>query len=535
MRQSGHWPARSAGASDLRTLPPVARRALDDWIAAQHRVIGIEFDAALRVVAVFADSGDAPVLDISPGDDIVDVAPYLYGQFGEEAELRFVTDPNGVHLHVRIVSHAGRSFALLQDAGEAHANVQRLQQRSNDNALLLARQRRLLSELIDARAEVDQRRREAEDDGRRKSEYIATMSHDFRNPMTAVLLQAEQLLGDEVSRDDVLQAAAAIRRIVGHQVQLIDNLLEQARSEVQGIDIQEGAVDLRALLDDISLVVAPLASEKTLSLAIRVSDDVAPYLRLDESKLRRIVVNLVGNAIKFTDEGRVDVVAALQDDKLRLAVRDTGPGISAPDRQRIFLAFDRLADVRSRPGAGLGLAISRRLAEAMGGALTLDCPVDGGSCFTLSLPYAPVVAVPVDRGAQVEAGSATEILVVDDDPDICDLLALHLESAGHRVRTAVDAEAALHAVQALPPGLVISDINLPGIGGLALVRELRERGHGMPVLALSAANLGRTRRTALGAGFNDFIAKPVSRRTLLNKVASLLANAALSEGGEPNR
>ncbi len=527
--QSDPLPPPSSASDVAAGFPRVVQLEIDRWISSRLRPFCFEYDSSLTLRAQWGPGAHYGFEHVGIGTDISTVAPYLVGVDCEmDSVLRFIEDPEGRHIHVYLLTERGRSFALLCDAGEEHEAARRVQQRSNENALLLARQKRLIDEMIDVRCELDQRRREAEEDSRRKGEFIATMSHDLKNPLSAVLLNAELIAGRELDDDRARAAAEAIRRMVGDQVRIIDNMIDQARSEAAGQAVNTRTVDIRRLLDEVSLVFAPLAAEKELGLELAIADDVAGFVRLDETRLRRILGNLIGNAIKFADTGEVRLAVACDAGQLHFEVEDTGPGIAPVDRERIFLAFERSDDQRLRPGAGLGLAISRGFAEAMGGSLSLSSSSDRGSRFSLTLPYRPVESflapslAPDRLTPRHDTPLPYEILVCDDDDDIVGLLELHLSGAGYLVRSVTDPDEVVELVSSSPPDLLVLDINLQGRSGLDIARELREAGFAGAILGLSASNLGRTRRRLLENGFTDFLSKPVSSQLVLKKIEALL-------------
>jgi len=537
--QSDHLPPPSSGNDGTAGFPRVVQLEIDRWIRSRLRPFCFEYDSSLTLRAQWGPGARYGFERIQAGMDISTVAPYLIGMDGEmDWALRFIEDPEGRHIHVYLLTDNGRSFALLCDAGEEHEAARRIQQRSNENALLLARQKRLIDEMIDVRCELDQRRREAEEDSRRKGQFIATMSHDLKNPLSAVLLNAELIAGRELDDEKARAAAEAITRMVGDQVRIIDNMIDQARSEATGQAVNTGTVDIRALLDEVSLVFAPLAAEKELGFELGIAQDVACFVRVDETRLRRILGNLIANAIKFTDAGKVHLAVARNAEQLHFEVEDTGPGVAPEDRERIFLAFERSVNQLPRPGAGLGLAISRGFAEAMDGSLLLSSSSGGGSRFSLTIPYRPVLSFmaptpSLDRLAlRHDVALPYEIFLCDDDDDIVGLLGLHLSGAGYRVRPVTDPDEVVELVRSSPPDLLVLDINLQGRNGLDIARELREAGFTGAILGLSASNLGRTRSRLLENGFTDFLSKPVSSQLVLKRIeALLLASQSESDPG----
>jgi CheY-like chemotaxis protein len=243
-------------------------------------------------------------------------------------------------------------------------------------------------------------------------------------------------------------------------------------------------------------------------------------VELDATRLRQVVINLVGNGIKFTDRGRVVLNLAWANNRLEVGVSDTGPGIAPAARERIFLPFQRAEHAAFKQGAGLGLAISHQLVELMGGELCFAERPGGGSIFSFSLP-APEIAVSTGSGAS-EHGTGQSILLVDDSEDICRLYARVLAKAGFDVDTANDEPAAWGRFEHKRPDLVVADLYLKEWDGSGLIRRLRGRGYLGGILAWSASSLREDRQRAMGAGADAYLVKPVEAAVLCASVCDVL-------------
>ena len=224
----------------------------------------------------------------------------------------------------------------------------------------------------------------------------------------------------------------------------------------------------------------------------------------------------------------MSVVAFLDGDTLVFQIEDSGPGISAEDQDRVFQAFERGSAAGRRPGAGLGLAISKRLAENMGGNLTLQSELGTGTVLRLEIPYRPIAppgatatSEPYDL-TEVETTHSTKVLLIEDDIDIRELLTMRFERAHYAVTVSADADDGINLALRDSPDIVIMDINLPGKNGLDAARELRQRGFVAPILGLSAADTNGIRNEALASGFTDFVQKPVATSKLLRQIEKLL-------------
>lgn len=498
------------------TLPSAVTSYLQHWTFESRRPCCLRVTSDNRLLNSWGDTKYYCLESLEPGDGVADVLPVLSGYaVGERVELPFVTDAREHTYHVHLIPDGDARYVLLVDARAELGERQRYQQTANEVRLLLEKERRLIAELVDAQAELAVRRREAEDESRRRGEYIATMSHEFRTPLTSVLAHAERLASKAASVES-RQAGETIQRITQHQVSLVDNLLLRARLEADGFAIHCSVTDTRALVDDLCLIFAPLAADKALSFGARVAQDVPEFAKLDGLHLRQALVNLLGNAIKYTEAGSVELEFEYAGDRLRAIVADTGPGIPEGEQSTLFAPFNRGREEPRAPGTGLGLGITRQLVEAMDGTMELDSSPGAGTRITLEL------SAPTSELGSETAGSADLIVLGDDDPDISELLAVRLTEAGYRVHGVADGEALVESVLALKPSLVIVDINMPGLDGPTAARKLRERGFQAPILALSGASRRQDIEYALSSGCTEFLRKPPHLGTLKRLVQQLI-------------
>ncbi|MGI9260354.1 MAG: ATP-binding response regulator [Gammaproteobacteria bacterium] len=470
--------------------------------------------------------------DLQVGDNVSAAIPFVSGyDLKDCVELPFISDASGRTFHVHLIPDDDSRFILFLDATDEIRERERYQQTANEVRLLLEKERRLMAELVDAQAELAVRRKEAEDESRRRGEYIATMSHEFRTPLAAVLAHAERLSVDSAVADvDSKQIGRAIQRVTQQLVWLVDNLLTRARLEADGYAVYRSVTDTRALVDDLCLVFAPLAADKELSFSARVTEDVPEFVMLDELHFRQVLVNLLGNAIKYTYDGSVELEIGYTGERLRADVADTGPGLSEEERTALFTPFNRGREEPRAPGAGLGLGITRQLVEAMSGKLTIDSEPGSGTRITVELDAPP--AQELTDG--VDSHAADLIVVGEDDPDISDLLEIRLTEAGYRVHCVGDGNALVEAALELDPSLTIVDVNMPGLDGPAAARKLRESGFDAPILALSGASRRRDIEYALASGCTDFLRKPPHLGTLKRLVHQLILSGRTGEADCPD-
>jgi signal transduction histidine kinase/CheY-like chemotaxis protein len=393
-----------------------------------------------------------------------------------------------------------------------------------ENARISARTLELVEELDRANADL----RRAND---AKSEFLGTVSHELRTPLHSILVAAE-LVHDPVfgplTEERARELGATIRGSARHLLALIDDLVDLSRIEADRIEVRPEHVRAATLLKEVSDEIAPIAMAGGVTIEQRCDPDLV--ILADPLRLRQVLVNLLANAVKFSASGGTARVEAHRTATgVELAVHDTGPGIPDESLARIFEPFERLAGVHV-PGAGLGLAIARRLVGLHGGTLDVTSAVGSGSTFTVTLPdrAAERTTVPVDGPGRDPrpAGARTgdEILVVEDDGTAQGLVVDVLERSGYVVWAAADLEAAVTRLQVALPSLLLLDLRLGSEDGLDLVRRIRadRRTRHLPILALSADAMQQDVRRALEAGCDGHLAKPVDVHQLIRRVQDLL-------------
>ncbi len=369
---------------------------------------------------------------------------------------------------------------------------------------------------------------------RAKSSFLANMSHEIRTPMNAILGYAQLLLRSDGLSNHQRDQLDVIRRSGNHLLVVIDDILEMSRLEAGRGTLNERAFDLRATLREVEDMFREITRNKGLQLTFHVSPELPNTIAADSSKVRQVLVNLLSNAAKFTDQGGIDVYAEArkQDEDpmvLLIRVRDTGCGVSRESAEHIFDAFDQTERGAREGGTGLGLAISRQFARLMNGDLTLEDTEGDGSTFTFSFECRVAA---LDRSGQDETlpevlGLAADqvpprVLIVDDVPTNRELLQELLQKVGFSTRTAISGEEALEAHAQWFPTLVLMDLRMPGMGGLEAIRQLRARGSTAAIIAITASVLDQERAESLEAGANEFLRKPYRESELLMMLRDIL-------------
>jgi len=374
----------------------------------------------------------------------------------------------------------------------------------------------------------------AERANRSRGEFLANMSHEIRTPMTAILGYADMLAG-HLKDPDNLQCVQTIRRNGRFLLEIIDDILDLSKTDSGKFDIQHDRIAPERIIADVVSLMNVRAEEKQVGLEIEFDGELPATIQTDPKRLRQILLNLVGNAIKFTDSGKVRIRVGYQGQQLRFDVIDTGIGIPQDKIPILFEAFTQ-ADgsiTRNFGGTGLGLAISARLAKMLGGKINVTSELNQGSTFTLTIDAGDVSDVKFAVPCIEEASSPPEqpditlsghFLIVDDRRDIRYLAQHFIESVGGTVSTASDGKEAIDVVQTAideerPFIAVCMDMQMPVMDGYAATRELRNRGIDVPVIALTANVMEGDQLGCRDAGCTAFVSKPISKSTLLSSLS----------------
>lgn len=378
---------------------------------------------------------------------------------------------------------------------------------------------------------------EAESANRVKSAFVANMSHEIRTPMNAILGFTEILLRDKTLSDKQRSHLETIGRSGEHLLELINDVLEMSKIEAGQSILHPMEFNASLVLRDLGNMFRVKAAEKSLELSIEANPEVPVTLIADKQKFRQILINLVGNAVKFTSEGKVAVRMWTCPDnestgllRVFIDVEDTGPGIAEKDIGKLFRMFSQTADGAASGGTGLGLAISANFARMMGGNISVTSQLGKGSCFHVEIRAERGRGTWVDSAKEKQitglapGQSSCRILIVDDEEVnrhfICDIF----EAVGFFTRQAVDGADAIAVAAEWNPDLILMDIQMPHMDGLEATRKIRELfpEKSIPIIGVSAGAFEEDRKNALESGMDEFIRKPFKSGELLHTIANFL-------------
>ncbi|MCX5690601.1 MAG: ATP-binding protein, partial [Planctomycetota bacterium] len=387
---------------------------------------------------------------------------------------------------------------------------------------------------------------------RAKSEFLANMSHEIRTPLTAILGYADLLREDAGGPMDASQRSETIETIRAagvHLLTIINDILDLSKIEAEKMTVEAVQTPLTRIVGEVTNLMLPRAAGKGVELVAKVQTPVPEQILCDPTRLRQILMNLIGNATKFTEAGSVTISLAVSTvdatDHLVVGVEDTGPGMSDEQARKLFAAFGQADSTTTRKygGTGLGLTISRRLARLMGGDVKLRWTTLGkGSCFELSLPLSlagqPRMLTSLETPLQhstseshVPGKLVGRILLAEDGVDNQRLIAFHLRRAGAMVDVAANGRIALHLFDAqlnagTPYDLLVSDMQMPEMDGYTLARTLRDRGVGTAIIALTAHAMAEDRDKCIKSGCDDYASKPIDRDQLIATCARWISKVS---------
>jgi PAS domain S-box-containing protein len=508
-------------------------------------------DAHWRGLARYLQSGNSPVLDRR----LEVMAQRKDGsQFPVEMTITRINLSGSpvFSAYLRDITQRRQAESALRHAHELLEA--RVEQRTTELAKVNQSLRLQVSERERAEAEAQRSMQIAEQANRAKSDFLANMSHEIRTPMTAILGFTDMLLAPDLSPTERLECINTIRCEGEHLLAILNDILDLSKIESGKVEVERMPCKPAQIVTEAVSFMRVRASEKGIKLSVTFAAQLPGMIQTDPTKFRQILLNLIGNAIKFTPAGGVQVVVSLDHDnsgpapRLRVEVIDSGIGMNPQQLSQLFRPFTQAdaSTTRRFGGTGLGLAISKRLAQMLGGDIAVHSCLGHGSRFILTLESGSLQGVPLmanhDESATIApAELATShqtpridanILLAEDGVHNQRVIAYYLRQAGARVTISengrIACEKAIQAAQAGQPfDLIVMDMQMPELDGYAATAALRAGGFTLPIIALTAHTMSQDRDKCLKAGCSDYLTKPIDKDVLLKAIAGHLAPVAL--------
>lgn len=506
----------------MQALPPHLSSEIFANLFDAYSLFCCQVDHNGRLLQMWGDNGFYGLQAWVPGEELAQQDFLLGMPFNEAWVMRDVNVSEGNHADIYFTpSTQEKLYLIFVSTQGSIARRREIQQRGNELTLLHEQNKKLIEQLEHTQLELRQ-------ENLSKSHFIAGMSHEFRTPLTSILGYT-QLIGDQARLSHETQEyLGAVERASQHLLSLVENLLDQAQFETQEFKLQRINTSLEDLITEVAAIVAPLASVKGLAFSADITPRCTRFAYLDNLRVRQILINLLGNAVKFTADGQVSLLVDEDQDNLIFEVTDTGPGIPKAQQAHVFKAFGRINEHSGSPGVGLGLSITKRLLKRMRGHIELHSEEGKGCTFRVTMPYHAagedyifLQTQPIKSISPEEVQRTKTILLAEDNPDISNLLKILLKRANYEVTIAENGQLALAYARARDFDMIISDIQMPILSGLDLVKHLRAEHFNKPVIALTASHKASEQQEMLDAGFSAFLTKPIEISKLLETLERL--------------
>ena len=490
------------------------------WVAGGIRSFGVAYYMALPILAAWLLGYRAAIWNVA----LSLAGTLLFAIYETIGFSRFPTPtPFGAWIHLTQativaavpIAHTLRRLSVaLSESRRTQDELEQYRDRLEE----LVHQR--TAELVEARNQADDARQNAEKANRAKSVFLANMSHELRTPLNAIL-GFSSLLRDGGATEQQRHDLEIINRSGEHLLALINDILDIAKIEAGRTELSISPCDLERVVQDVVDLMRVRAAEKNLALAIDKSGEVPRYVQTDGEKLREVLINLLGNAVKYTERGaialRVKAAPDTASDRvlLRFEVEDTGIGIAPEDQSRIFDPFEQGRVIRGQKGTGLGLAITREIVRLMGGRIAVESTLGKGSCFRMEIPvvrlddFRPSVSH-CERVIGLEPGQPLyRVLVADDEQENWMVLDRLLQGAGFQVRVAENGEQAVDIFREWRPHFIWMDLRMPVMNGMEATARIRSlAGTGVKIAAVTASGFESQRNEVLASGLDDYVRKP---------------------------
>lgn len=496
-------------------------------------------------LAYFAVDSQMNVCDFSPnlvdygfpvlrnGEPVEDQIDFMIGMSADtQLDLPVVSTPSGVPVTVNMIPSKEQLTVLISNATTITEQRQMLQQAANENELLVEQQKKLMNELEAASEELEEKNHQLEEASRLQTSFLSGVSHEFRTPLTSIIGYTNLVQGDlakmsdeivpRISDQSSLEYLNAVQRSSKHLLSLVENLLDHGKLDSDEINISPKPADLHELFNDVEILLKPLSHTKGIELDVQLDVPTPCEVVVDESRLRQCLINLIGNAIKFTDTGGVKVRANFISDVLTVAIVDTGIGISEQDLEKIRIPFYQAPDT-GKVGTGLGLTITERIIELMGGSLGIESEVGRGTSVRFTMPAQLLQPVVQADASPLTSTMPFKLLLAEDDADIADLVIMMLSEQGIDVTRVANGALAVDALQSGKFDMVLMDIHMPVMTGYEAIEKINGLQISTPIVVMSASAVEADKQRASDLGCAAYLVKPVDIQEIIS-----IANTVIS-------
>lgn len=480
--------------------------------ARKMKPLVVAIDENNNFVSHFGELDDYKLPQFEIGQSCAESLPFLIG-LEEEAyvALPLVNFNDDNVCSVNIIRINSNRFVVLLEAVDEHEREQLATQESNETKLLYRKLQHLTEKLEVANST--------------KSRFISGMSHELRTPISSILGYSNLLAKKYSDTDEEYKYVKAIEGNTQYLLSLIDNLLEHAQLEADKIIINIAPFALNDLIANIGIMFGAQAEKSNIVFNLDTDDSLPKVIYSDQIRLQQVLINIIGNAFKFTEKGSITVKFSWQDEKLNVVVKDTGPGISAENQSSIFVPYKRFNAV-DKKGAGLGLSISATIANKLNGRIDVESKLGEGSKFRLVVKAKSANAIRNNRHDDPQPSGKKRVLIVEDDSFLIELLKIYLHDSGFSTLTAVNGKEALDVCAQEEVELVLLDMQLPILNGVEVAQELRASKFKAPIIAMTASTNNEDKINAIEAGCNDFLSKPIKPESLLNAISTIFTEHA---------
>ncbi len=461
---------------------------------------------------------------LEKGEDATDIFDFLIGfDPVEDLELPIVTMPSGIHGSVSSIRDGSEITVLILDASRDFGQQYLLQQKANDLQLLNLRLQSTLKELVNTRQELEEKNKKLAEASRLQSRFLSGVSHEFRTPLSSVIGYSDLLL--EKAKDSTdKEHLNVISTSSKYMLSLVENLLDHGRLDSNELSLQFTSVNLTQFIQSIIGLLKPIAEKKGLELRCDIKTSPGFMLSIDDVRVQQCLINLLNNAIKFTNTGWVQLVVNWESDQLVFDVIDTGIGMDDDEIKSLYMPFWQ-SKKHLQVGTGLGMTITNRLVDLMGGELSVMSEPNKGTSIqmTISAVMAEVHETMMASSHEQEGADSRnwkKILLVEDDQDIADLVVLRLEDWGYDVAHCENGSLALEWLESNFADMVLMDLDMPVMSGEETINKMRESKNSTPIYIMSAKPLDIGGDHGLDA--QGQLLKPVNFELLRAVVANCL-------------